>query len=457
MTTAPRPSRKSAIRRLFALHVIASLLASAMVLGVVYIGTMRLLENQTAQAVDAELNGLVRDYIEGGQFALRSDIADRSTSRANADSLYLYATSDGHPITGNLSGWPDVPMDGSWQTIRLMRTDIDKNVLVGLRAITLPGGARLMVGRDLRSQREFRDILKYASWALLASFLVFGSLGGMFVTRSILKRVSEIQQAAAETAGGDLSRRVPLRGSGDEFDRLAEALNDMLSKNEALVTELQMVTDSLSHDLRTPLARLRNTLETALALPADADTTDAIADALSEADYVHQVFTDLLDIARVDANLAQSQIEPLDLSKIVTDAVELYSPLVEDKSQILSADITPHVMIEGHKQFLARAVSNLLDNAVKFTPSGGEISVSLTPKGNSARLTISDTGPGISAEDWPKALQRMGRLERERTSPGAGLGLSLVAKVAALHGTQLVRQQTPKGLTITIPFTLYSV
>ena len=456
MTTARRVSRKSAIRRLFALHIIASLLASAMVLGVVYVGTMRLLENQTAQAVDAELNGLIRDYIDGGQFALRSDIADRSTSRSDADSLYLYATGNGHPIAGNLSRWPDVPMDGSWQTIRLMRTDIDKNVLVGLRAITLPGGARLMVGRDLRSQREFRDILKYASWALLASFLVFGSLGGLFVSRSILKRVSEIQQAAAETAGGDLSRRVPLRGTGDEFDRLAEALNDMLSKNEALVTELQMVTDSLSHDLRTPLARLRNTLETALAQPPDADTTDSIAEALSEADYVHQVFTDLLDIARVDANLAQSQIEPLELSKIVTDAVELYSPLVEDKSQTLSADITPHVMIEGHQQFLARAVSNLLDNAVKFTPAGGEISISLTPKGDTALLTISDTGPGISAEDWPKALQRMGRLESERSSPGAGLGLSLVSKVTALHDTYLLRQETDKGLTITIPFALYS-
>ena len=447
---------KSAIRRLFALHIIASLLASAMVLGVVYIGTMRLLENQTAQAVDAELNGLVRDYIEGGQFALRTDIADRSTSRANADSLYLYATADGHPIAGNLSRWPDVPMDGSWQTIHLMRTDIDKNVLVGLRAITLPGGARLIVGRDLRSQREFRDILKYASWALLASFLVFGSLGGLFVTRSILKRVGEIQQAATETARGDLSRRVPLRGSGDEFDRLAESLNDMLSKNETLVTELQMVTDSLSHDLRTPLARLRNTLETILTRQPDGDTTEAISDALSEADYVHQVFTDLLDIARVDANLAQSQIEPLDLSQIVSDAIELYTPLAEDKEQSLKADITPFIKIEGHKQFLARAVSNLLDNAVKFTPPGGEISISLTPAGNTALLTISDTGPGISADDWPKALQRMGRLERERTSPGAGLGLSLVAKVAALHGTQLVRQETGEGLTITIPFELYS-
>ncbi len=241
---------------------------------------------------------------------------------------------------------------------------------------------------------------------------------------------------------------MPLRGSGDEFDRLAEALNDMLSKNQTLVTELQMVTDSLSHDLRTPLARLRNTLETALAQPADADSTDRIAEALSEADYVHQVFSDLLDIARVDANLAQSQIEPLDLSKTVNDAIELYRPLAEDKNQTLRADITPRVMIEGHEQFLARAVSNLLDNAIKFTPEGGIITVSVSPQDNIARLTIADTGPGISASDWPKALQRMGRLEPQRTSPGAGLGLSLVAKVAALHGTDLVRVETGTGLTI---------
>ncbi|WP_456391292.1 sensor histidine kinase [Profundibacter sp.] len=209
-----------------------------------------------------------------------------------------------------------------------------------------------------------------------------------------------------------------------------------------------MVTDSLSHDLRTPLARLRNTLETALAQPADADSTDRIAEALSEADYVHQVFSDLLDIARVDANLAQSQIEPLDLSKTVNDAIELYRPLAEDKNQTLRADITPRVMIEGHEQFLARAVSNLLDNAIKFTPEGGIITVSVSPQDNIARLTIADTGPGISASDWPKALQRMGRLEPQRTSPGAGLGLSLVAKVAALHGTDLVRVETGTGLTI---------
>ena len=449
-------SGKSAIRRLFILHIIASLVASAMVLGAVYVGTMRLLENQIAQEVDAELTGLVRDYLEGGQFNLRFNISDRSTSRSNADSLYLYATADGHPIAGNLSNWPKVPMDGSWQTIRLLRTDIDKTVLVGLRAITLPSGARLMVGRDLRGQREFRNILKNASWALLAAFLVFGSLGGLFVTRSILKRVSEIQQAAAEIAGGDLSRRVPLRGSGDEFDRLAGALNDMLSKNETLVTELQMVTDSLSHDLRTPLARLRNRLESVLVNTPDADTSDAIAEALSEADYVHQVFTDLLDIARVEANLAQSQIEPLNLSKIVADAVELYTPLADDKNQTVQTEIDPDVMIQGHQQFLARAVSNLLDNAIKFTPPGGKITVSLQPDGPTARLTIADTGPGISAEDWPIALQRMGRLERERTSPGAGLGLSLVAKVAALHGTKLERLESDNGLTITIPFVLYT-
>ena len=444
--------RKSAIRRLFALHLIATLLAAAVVLGGVYLGTMRLLENQTSQTVEAELGGLVNDYIDGGQFALRSAIALRSTSRADADSVYLFATADGYPVAGNLSSWPDVALDGSWQTIRLRRTDIDQTVLVGLRAIALPGGARLLVGRDLRGQREFRKILKYASLALMFSFLVFGTFGGLFVSRSILKRVGEIQQVASETAQGDLSKRVPLRGTGDEFDRLAEALNDMMSKNEALVTELQMVTDSLAHDLRTPLARLRNQLEEALVI-SDGETKDRmIADALAEADYVHQVFSDLLDIARVDANLALSQIAPLDLSRIVMNAVELYTPLAEEKQQKLVSQIAENIRIKGHEQFLARAISNLLDNAIKFTPENGTIRVSLDRDGRNATLRISDSGPGISETDWPRAIRRMERLEAERSTPGSGLGLSLAAKVATLHGTKLVRNDSETGLTISMTF-----
>ncbi len=444
---------KSAIRRLFALHLVVTLLASAGILGLVYIGTMRLLENQTAEAVDIELRGLVGDYVEGGQFALRSAIAERSTSRNDADSIYLYATADGHPLAGNLSSWPEIPLDGQWHSIPLYRTDIDRTVLVGLRAISLPSGARLLVGRDMRSQREFRTILKYASLALLGSFLIAGSLGGLVVSRSILKRVADIQQAATEITQGNLSRRVPLKGTGDEFDRLAKALNDMLTRNEALLGELQMVTDSLSHDLRTPLARLRNTLETVLLeIPEDSPATDRIARALHEADYVHQVFSDLLDIARVEASLAQTQIEPLNLSRLLQDALELYAPLAEEKSQTLHIDIAPDITIMGHAQFLARALANLLDNAVKFTPEGGTIRISLHRRENRAVLQIADSGPGIPVADWPKALARMGRLETERHTPGAGLGLSLAAKVAALHGTTLERQNSPQGLHLQISF-----
>lgn len=449
-----RPEHKSAIRRLFALHLVASLVSSAVVLGAVYIGTMRLLETQTATAVEAELRGLVGDYVTGGQFALRSAIAQRTTSRADANSVYLLATSSASPVAGNLSSWPEIPLDGKWHTLRLLRTDIDRNVLVGARAVPLPGGSRLLVGRDLREQRQFQRILMLASWALLVFFLIFGTIGGWAVSRSILKRVTDIQQAATDTAHGDLSRRIALRGSGDEFDRLAGALNDMLAKNEALVNELRMVTDSLSHDLRTPLARLRNSLETVLRNAPDTADTALVSQALSEADYVHQVFSELIDIARVEANLAHSQFEPLNLSEAVRDVVDLYIPLAEEKGQALSMDIPDDIRITGHAQFLARAISNLLDNAIKFTPNGGAIAVSLTQGEETATLKLSDTGPGISAADWPRAVQRMGRLASERSTPGAGLGLSLAAKVAALHATRLIREDTQTGLTISIAFPL---
>ena len=448
-----RPDRKSAARRLLVMHLAASLISSALILTAVYAGVMRLLETQTATLVETELRDLVENYIEGGQYSLRSAINRRVSSRSDADSVYLYASANKHPIVGNLSQWPDIPLNNEWNKVQLTRTDIDREVLVGLRALVLPNGGYLLVGRDLREQREFRDILTLASGAFLLFFLIFGSLGGLAVSRTILKRVNDIQQAASDTVHGDLSRRVALRGNGDEFDRLATSLNEMLAKNESLVSELRMVTDSLSHDLRTPLARMRSKLETAIANQSESsENTDLIEEALLEADYVHQVFSDLIDIARTEADLVQEQFETVNLTEVVIAAIELYAPLAEEKEQEITLEIHQNVLVIGHAQFLARALANLLDNAVKFTPIGGQISVSLRKMDAQAILMISDSGPGVSLSEWPLAVQRMGQLSKERKEPGAGLGLSLVSKVAVLHGTKLARVDSDTGLIVQIIF-----
>ena len=448
----PAPHR-SATLRLLLLYLVASFISAAVALAIVYAGVTRLLEAQTSSVVGAELRGLVDDYRDGGQFALRAAIMRRTASREDDEAVYLYATATGVPLSGNLSSWPDVPLDGRWRKVTLVRTDVKKRVLVGGRAFALPGGSRLFVGRDLRAQRQFEGILTITLLALLIFFLLAGSFAGLAVSRTVLRRVKDIEEAAGDIVAGDLSRRAPVSGADDEFDRLAVSLNAMLSRNEALVDELRTVTDSLAHDLRTPLARLRTKLETAAASLDDGKMSPAlIDDALAEADYMQSVFTALIDIARAEAGIAHDQFEPVDLSAIIRGAVDLYQPVAEERGQTLLVDADAPAMTNGHAQFLARAASNLIDNAVKFSPSGSTVRARAYYEGERAVLEVCDRGPGIADADWADATRRFGRLEKARSTPGAGLGLGLVATVAKMHGAELRHSDNAPGLCISIVF-----
>lgn len=444
--------RKSATLRLFLLHLAASVLSAGVILAAVYFGATKILESQTASVVEAELRGLVDDFAIGGRRALSATIARRTKDRDNTDSIYLYASSGGIPISGNLSRWPDVPRNGRWTKVELLRTDINKQVEIGGRAFALQGGGRLFVGRDMREQREFRELWKLASLALLVFFLLSGTFGGLAVSRTVLKRVRGVQDVSIAVERGDIARRAPVRRHGDEFDSLARSLNAMLDKNEKLVAELRMVSDSLAHDLRTPLAHLRNNLQ-ALAANETAEIDQQIlSEALSEAEYIHKVFTELLDIARADAGLAAEQFETLNLAKIVADAVDLYHPLAEEKKIELDVIAPEIVELNGHGQFIARAVANLLDNAIKFTPTGGHIIASIGQDDDGIRLGVGDTGPGLTDAQWSHALSRFGRIEKERPGRGAGLGLSLVASVATLHSADLIKAQSKTGLEVVLIF-----
>jgi len=444
--------KKSATLRLFWRHLAAAIISSALILGIVYLGAMHLLQSQTAAVVEAEIEGLVDDFTLGGERGLSAAIVRRTSDLENADSVYLYTASDGVPIAGNLSRWPAAPLTGKWVRIDLLRTDIDKKVAVAGRAFALRGGGRLFVGRDLREQREFRELWELALFTLALFSLLSGTIGGFAVTRTVLNRVKSIQAVNEAVERGDLAARADVDGKADEFDRLAISQNRMLDKNQALLGELRMVTDSLAHDLRTPLAHLRNSLEElATKEPSDIDP-DVLSNALSESQYIHKVFTDLLDISRADAGLAKEQFEKTDLSKIVSDAVEFYQPLAEHQGIDFNLKVEPGVRIEGHAQFLSRAIANLLDNAIKFTPPEGNVTTTLEAKEGEAWLTVTDTGPGISNENWAHALTRFGRLDQERRGPGAGLGLSLVASVAELHEAQLLKAPSEDGLSVQLVF-----
>ncbi|MEA3292517.1 MAG: HAMP domain-containing sensor histidine kinase, partial [Pseudomonadota bacterium] len=262
-------------------------------------------------------------------------------------------------------------------------------------------------------------------------------------------QIESINTTSREIMSGDLSRRIPTRGSGDDFDLLAGNLNAMLDRIQALMEDVRRVSDNIAHDLRTPLARLRNRLEL-LKTDADADSPDsqAVEQAVAEADGLLATFNALLRIARIEAEQRREAFEQVALDTVVQDVAEFYEPLAEDKAQRLLLDLQPGIRLQGDRDLLFQALANLLDNAIKYTPRGGRIEISLQSSEIGVRLIVADNGPGIPVEAREKVLQRFFRMEESRTTPGNGLGLSLVAAVAKLHGITIRLEDNRPGLRV---------
>jgi signal transduction histidine kinase len=322
------------------------------------------------------------------------------------------------------------------------------------RTFLLAGGAfELLVAQDVHerylTERLFTTTLPWT----VGLILLLGLGGGALMSRNMLARLDSINRATGEIIAGDFSRRVPVSGGGDEYDSLAANLNRMLERIERLMKGLREVTDSVAHDLRTPLNRLRNRLEEALGhLNAEGADATGIEAAIAETDSLIGTFNALLLIAEADAGVARGAMSPIDLTSVAVDVAELYAPLAEERNVILRPLPAGVTMIEGNRSLIAQALANLVDNAIKYTPPGG--SVTITPAASHAgvELTVADTGQGIAASERSRVVERFVRLEASRNSPGTGLGLSLVAAVAHFHNAQLLLDDNKPGLKATIRF-----
>jgi signal transduction histidine kinase len=321
------------------------------------------------------------------------------------------------------------------------------------RAFSLAGGYHLFVGRDTVERADFRDIILGAlTWALLPA-VVLGLIGGALIGRYSLRRVDEVRATGQDIVSGDLSQRVPLTGSGDEFDRLAATINKMLERIETLMGGMRLITDSLAHDLRSPLTRAKSSIETALRKRGnDAETyREALEQTAAELENIQHTFDSLINIAQAEAGLNRLTLSDLDLSALAGDLREVYQPIAEDAGLELDGTIAPDITVRGHRQLLGQALANLLDNAIKYSPAGGLISLDLAATADGgAELSVADGGPGIPAEDRDRVLQRFVRLDVSRGTPGSGLGLSLVAAVAKLHGITLTLADNEPGLKVTL-------
>ena len=417
-----------------------------------YIAATRILEQETAEVVEAELRGIV-DSSDGGRNlpALVATIRDRAVGESEA--IYLLTDRDGVKIVGNLSSWPEnVRTDGQWTSVQGVRAPNGKQIEIGAVAFVAPFGTRLLVGRDLRAERNFQAaLIESGAVALLAAVLLAG-VSGFLLNRLVMRRIGDIDETARAIVAGDLSTRIPVRSGGDEFGRLAVTLNGMLERIETLVTELRTVTDSMAHDLRTPLTRLKTQIQRGndAELP-DGARREALGQAADEADRILSSFSAMIDIARAEAGAARDQFTEVDLSAVVRDVFELHQPLAEEMGVTLTylEEASP-LKVSGHAQFLAQLVSNLVDNALKHGSSGGAIAMAVRNDHGMAEVEVADRGPGIPEEQRASALRRFGRLDSARTTPGSGLGLSLAATLARMHGGELLLEDNAPGLRVRV-------
>jgi signal transduction histidine kinase len=446
----PRVFRTSSFR-LTLLYAALFSLSVIVLFAVIYWSTAFHMTGQLDAAVSSDFAELTEGFRTGGTARVAALIEDRVNDMPTGPMFYLLEDPTGKALAGNLPAL--TRRTGTFDTVdpRPVPHEDDLRPLRA-RGTVLPGGDYLMVGTDA-SQRDEMDeeILRAFAWGSLASLLLaFG--GGLILSSGLLRRVEGISRTAREIMAGHLSRRVPTRGTDDEFDRLAASLNAMLERTESSMQAMRQISNDIAHDLRTPLTRLRQRLELAQRRATTAAELRASVDgAIAEADAILATFGALLRIAQIESGAIRAGFAECDLSDLLQTVVEVYQPMADEKRQNLSAAIAPDLEIFGDRELLAQMLANLLENAIRHSPPGATISLAADRcDAGGMTVALSDTGPGIPPAEYQNVFRRFYRLEASRTTPGNGLGLSLVAAIAGLHDISIEFKDNDPGLRVTM-------
>jgi signal transduction histidine kinase len=449
--------------RLTLVYLFLFALFAASLLGYFAWNTRRLITEQITFTVNAEVGEVTEIYNRRGLRGLVFTVGNRAL-RPGAN-LYLVTTPNGQAIAGNVGSLaPGVMGMQGWTETAYRRLDDNDNTdhRALVRVTEMTNGFRLLIGRDLEERRRlFGIVAKAAQWSILV-VVVLGIGGGIFVARRVLRRIDAMTGTAQRIMAGDLSDRLPVGRSGDELDRLAENLNAMLERIEALMTGLKEVSDNIAHDLKTPLTRLRNRAEEALARArSEADYRAALERTIEESDGLIRTFNALLMIARAESGQARGNMDDFDAADVAAGIHELYEPFAEDDGMSLHVKTAPSA-IHGNRELISQALANLVENAIKYgkpvvqpidpqaAAAAREILIEARREGDSVLLSVTDRGPGIPEADRKHAVERFVRLEASRTMPGSGLGLSLASAVATLHGGELRLGDAHPGLIATL-------
>ena len=425
------------------------LTASVLVLfGVTYWFATNFATQDEDNEIGVEFASIQDEAQLSGQARLPAIIDNHLRLRKDIQAIYLLQDSAGRKIIGNVPAMS--PVIGS-ATLRL-RVD-DRPRQVRARGYRLADGDYLLVGQDTRTLRDMKALIVRAFGVGLVATLLLALLGGVIVSTTMLKRIDAVSRTARGIVAGDMSQRVPVRGTGDEFDELASSVNAMLNRIEDLMRSMRQVSNDVAHDLRTPLTRLRQRLEHA---KRRAQTTEELHEALghsiAQVDSILETFGALLRIAQIEAGGRASEKSAINVSKLLAAIVDDFAPAAEDQGQTLVAEIDKGLSITGDPELLTQMVVNLVDNAIRHSPPGARICIEAKAVGDSLELAVVDNGPGIPPRERENVLRPFYRLEASRTTQGSGLGLSLVAAIAKRHDAKLSLGDNSPGLRVAVLF-----
>ena len=423
--------------------------------GFVYWSTTNFVLSRSDSAIEAEQAALRNIYNISGREGLIQAIEQRSGTTAEG-SVYLLADQSFAPVVGNLEKWPAVNGAGQWSEFNVDASDqktAPGQLLLRATWETLPNGFHLLVGKDISDLGRFATEIHAALAFAIFLIVVLAAVASISVTRRTVGRIESINMTSRAIMETGLGRRIPIRGTQDEWDQLAGNLNSMLERIETLMAEVKQVSDNVAHDLRTPLARMRGRLEKAgIEKNAPDHDQSLISETMADLDDVLRMFSSLTRISQIEGANQTTAFRMVNLGEIATEVAELFDAAAEAKGGRVEVFADKTVRISADRDLLFDAISNLVDNAIKHGREGGLVSVRLDQKDREAILSVSDDGPGIPSEEFEHVFKRFYRLERSRRMPGNGLGLSLVAAVTRLHGASIRLIDNAPGLRVELRF-----
>jgi signal transduction histidine kinase len=431
------------------------LIASA-ILTYVYVSTASYVRSRSDRAIMTEYSNLQATHQRSGRDGLIALIAERIADKSFADNVYLLVDSSGVALAGNLGTWPSTATAAQgWTEFRAPKPLPNATGQPLLRAMlgTFPDGERLLVGKDISDLDSFTDQIMVAVISCVALIFLVAAVASILVTRRTVGRIEQINATSRAIMQSGLDKRIPLRGTHDEWDRVAENLNLMLDRIETLMGEIKQVSDNVAHDLRTPLTRMRGRLEKAYHSGRnEGDDQALIGDTIADLDAVLRIFASLTRIAQIEAQERKGGFRTVNLAEIAGEVVELYDAAAEQDGTHLTGVGDREVPATGDRDLIFDAIANLVDNAIKHGRAGGDVVVATETIDGRPVISIADDGPGIPADQHEQVFKRFYRLEQSRYTPGNGLGLSLVAAVARLHGARIEMLDNAPGLKLKLWF-----